>query len=78
MWLNEAFNLASSQLEKSEEDKQIDLAFRNVRDGKIMLLKFIYDDSYYFELNYDNMELSSEVFFCGKIMLDYPRDVQCA
>jgi hypothetical protein len=63
MWLNEAFNLASSQLEKSEEDKQIDLAFRNVRDGKIMLLKFIYDDSYYFELNYDNMELSSEVFF---------------
>jgi hypothetical protein len=63
MWLNEAFNLASSQLEKSEEDKQINLAFRNVRDGKIMLLKFIYDDSYYFELNYDNMELSSEVFF---------------
>jgi hypothetical protein len=63
MWLNEAFNLASSQLEKSEEDKQIDLAFRNVRDGKIMLLKFVYDDSYYFELNYDNMELSSEVFF---------------
>jgi hypothetical protein len=63
MWLNEAFNLASSQLEKSEEDKQIDLAFRNVRDGKIMLLKFIYDDSYYFELNYDNMELSSEVLF---------------
>jgi hypothetical protein len=78
MWLNEAFNLASSQLEKSEEDKQIDLAFRNVRDGKIMIIKFIYDDSYYFELNYDNMELSSEVFFLVKKMLDYPRDVQCA
>lgn len=85
MWLNEAFNLASSQLEKSEEDKQIDLAFRNVRDGKIMLLKFIYDDSYYFELNYDNMELSSEIIqeMCNALdikdlesYVDYPGEME--